>query len=135
MYVKLYGPEDGQTTLTQCMSQFGVKYPVFDKIDANGDNAHPLFHYLKQAVDCPEFVRETTQQKMLYNHIQQNYPDYLIGRNIRWNFTKFLVERNGRVIQRFEPDSSFLDIEQAIEAVLSIEESHFCSINLITKIN
>ena len=111
-------PEDGQTTVTQCKTQFGVRYPVFDKINVNGENAHPLFHYLKHEVDCPEFEHETMQQKLLYNHIQQNYPDYLIGRNIRWNFTKFLVDRNGRVIQRFEPDSSFIDIEQAIEANL-----------------
>ena len=111
-------PEDGQTTVTQCKLQFGVKYPVFDKIDVNGATTHPLFNYLKHEVDCPEFVRETMQQVKLYNIIQTNYPDYLIGRNIRWNFTKFLVDRNGRVIQRFEPDSSFLDIEKAIEVLL-----------------
>ena len=58
------------------------------------------------------------QQKHLYNGIQTNYPDYLIGRNIRCNFTKFLVDGSGRVIQRFEPDDSFLDIEKAIEELL-----------------
>lgn len=111
-------PEDGQTTAKQCKHQFGVTYPVFDKIDVNGDKTHPLFNYLKHEVDCPPFVRETLQQNILYNIIQTNYPDYLIGRSIRWNFTKFLVDRNGRVLQRFEPDSSFLDIEKAIEAIL-----------------
>lgn len=55
---------------------------------------------------------------MLYNHIQESYPDYLIGRNIRWNFTKFLVDQNGKVVQRFEPDTSMLDIEVAIEKLL-----------------
>ena len=58
------------------------------------------------------------QQKILYNRIQENYPDYLIGRNIRWNFTKFLVNRNGKVVQRFEPDTSMLDIEVAIDNLL-----------------
>lgn len=111
-------PEDGQTTASHCKLQFGVTYPVFDKIDVNGDKTHPLFNYLKHEVDCPPFTRETLQQKILYNAIQTNYPDYLIGRNIRWNFTKFLVDQNGRVLQRFEPYSSFLDIEQAIEAIL-----------------
>ena len=48
------------------------------------------------------------QEKMLYEHIQQTYPDYLIGNSIRWNFTKFLVDRNGKVIARFEPDDPWL---------------------------
>ena len=112
-------PEDGETSERQCKLQFGVTYPVFDKIDVNGKETHPLFNYLKHEVDCPEFVRETMQQLLLYNTIQTNYPDYLIGRNIRWNFTKFLVDRNGRVIQRFEPYASFLDIEKAIEELLA----------------
>ena len=56
---------------------------------------YELFNYLKHEVDCPEFVRETMQQKLMYNSIQEYYPDYLIGRNIRWNFTKFLIDRNG----------------------------------------
>ena len=38
-------PEDGQTTVTQCKTQFGVRYPVFDKINVNGEKAHPLVHY------------------------------------------------------------------------------------------
>ena len=111
-------PENGVTTATQCKLQFGVKYPVFEKIDVNGDKTHPLFNYLKHEVDCPEFNRETMQQKMLYNIIQEHYPDYLIGRNIRWNFTKFLVNQKGQVLQRFEPNTSMLDIEEAIEKLL-----------------
>ncbi|QCR30929.1 glutathione peroxidase [Lysinibacillus sp. SGAir0095] len=111
-------PEDGQTTATQCKLQFGVSYPVFDKINVNGDSTHPLFNYLKHEVDCPTFKRETMQQKMMYKSIQENYPEYLIGRNIRWNFTKFLVNQKGQVIKRFEPYDSFLDIEQAIEVLL-----------------
>lgn len=111
-------PEDGQTTATQCKMQFGVTYPVFDKVEVNGEKTHPLFNYLKHEVDCPPFVPETMQQKLLYDGIQQHYPEYLIGRNMRWNFTKFIVDRHGKVLQRFEPDSSFLDIEEIIEAAL-----------------
>ena len=111
-------PEDGQTTVSQCKLQFGVKYPVFDLINVNGDQIHPLFDYLKNEVDCPPFKRETMQQKMMYDSIQEHFPDYLMGRNIRWNFTKFLVDQNGRVLQRFEPYDSFLDIERAIETLL-----------------
>lgn len=111
-------PEDSQTTATQCKLQYGVSYPVFEKIEVNGEKTHPLFNYLKHEVDCPEMTRNTMQQKMLYDRIQENYPDNLLGHNIRWNFTKFLVDRSGKVIQRFEPDASSIDIEEAIEALL-----------------
>jgi glutathione peroxidase len=111
-------PEDGQTSASKCKLQFGVQYPIFEKIEVNGNATHPLFNYLKHEVDCPPFAQQTMQQKMLFNHIQENFPDYLIGRNIRWNFTKFLVDKKGKVIQRFEPDTSMLDIELAIEQLL-----------------
>lgn len=111
-------PEDGETTKTQCKLQYGVSYPIFDKVEVNGVKAHSLFNYLKHEVDCPEFEKHSMQQKLLFNHIQENYPDYLIGRNIRWNFTKFLVDSTGKVIKRFEPDTSMLDIEKAIEELL-----------------
>jgi len=111
-------PEDGETTKTQCKLQYGVSYPIFDKVEVNGVKAHSLFNYLKHEVDCPEFEKHSMQQKLLFNHIQENYPDYLIGRNIRWNFTKFLVDSTGKVVKRFEPDTSMLDIEKAVEALL-----------------
>lgn len=111
-------PEDGQTSAAQCKLQYGVSYPVFEKVDVTGATAHPLFNYLKHEVPCADMERETMQQKMLHAHIQEHYPDYLLTPNIRWNFTKFLVDRQGRVVQRFEPDTSLLDIEQAIEALL-----------------
>ena len=98
----------------------------------NGTTTHPLFNYLKHEVDCPEFDQQSMQKKMLYNRIQEHYPDYLIGRNIRWNFTKFLVDQSGKVVQRFEPDTSMLDIEAAIEKLLqeipcSIRKTHLSS--------
>lgn len=111
-------PEDGHTSATQCKLQYGVSYPVFEKVEVNGEKANPLFTYLKHEVDCPSMLRETMQQKMLHDRIQEYYPDYLIGNNIRWNFTKFLVDRTGKVVQRFEPDASAIDIEEAIEAFL-----------------
>ncbi|MER1984602.1 MAG: glutathione peroxidase [Solibacillus sp.] len=111
-------PEDGETSATQCKLQFGVSYPVFEKIEVNGTATHPLFNYLKHEIDCPPAEKSTMQEKMLFNHIQEHHPDYLIGRNIRWNFTKFLVDQKGQVLQRFEPNTSMLDIEHAIEKLL-----------------
>lgn len=54
-------PEDGQTSASQCKIQFGVKYPVFDKVEVNGATTHPLFNYLKHEVDCPKFEQQSLQ--------------------------------------------------------------------------
>ena len=111
-------PEDGQTTAKACQINYGVEFPVFDLIEVNGEHTHPLFNYLKHEVDIREVDKTNTQEMMLINHVQQAYPDYLIGRNIRWNFTKFLVDKTGKVINRFEPTDSLLDLEKAVEDVL-----------------
>ncbi|MEG0384704.1 MAG: glutathione peroxidase [Solibacillus sp.] len=112
-------PENGEQSAVQCMGQFGVTYPIFDKVQVNGDMTHPLFNYLKHEVDAAPMTKDTMQQKMLYNRIEEHYPDYLLGHNIRWNFTKFLVDQQGKVIARFEPDESMLDIENAIQQLLA----------------
>lgn len=114
-------PEDAQTTATQCKLQYGVSYPVFEKIDVNGETTHPLFNYLKHELDIPDMSKRSMQEKILHDRIQEYYPDYLIGRNIRWNFTKFLVNAEGKVIKRFEPTDSMLDVEEAIEQLLAVK--------------
>lgn len=111
-------PEDGATTERTCKVNFGVQFPIFDLVHVNGENTAPLFNYLKHEVDVREINKANMQEAMLLNSIQTKYPNYLIGRNIRWNFTKFLVDKKGKVISRFEPTDSFLDIEQAIEKIL-----------------
>lgn len=111
-------PEDAAESAAQCKGQFGVTYTIFDKVEVNGEKTHPLFNYLKHEIEAPEFERNTMQQKMLYTHIQEHHPDYLIGNNIRWNFTKFLVDRSGKVVARFEPDASMVDIEEAVKNCL-----------------
>jgi glutathione peroxidase len=63
-----------------CLKNYGVSFPMFGKIDVNGDNTHPLYQYLKQQA-----------------------PGILGTKNIKWNFTKFLISRDGKVLQRFSP--------------------------------
>ena len=65
-----------------CSSTYDVTFPLFDKIDVNGSKAHPLFQYLKQ---------------------QQSG---LLGSSIKWNFTKFLVDRAGKVVARYAPTAT-----------------------------
>ena len=78
-----------------CQMNYGVSFPMFDKIEVNGPNAHPLYDYLKS-----------------------EQPGILGTKNIKWNFTKFLVDKSGKVVDRFAPMTKPEDIESAIEKVL-----------------
>ncbi|MBV8464910.1 MAG: glutathione peroxidase [Burkholderiales bacterium] len=78
-----------------CQKNFGVNFPMFDKIEVNGDGTHPLYQYLKR------------EKKGL-----------LGSEAIKWNFTKFLVDRSGKVIDRFAPTTKPEEIASKIEALL-----------------
>jgi glutathione peroxidase len=78
-----------------CETSFGVTFPMFAKVDVNGDSAHPLFQHLKAAA-----------------------PGILGSESIKWNFTKFLVDRGGRVVKRYAPNVDPEKIAPDIEALL-----------------
>lgn len=78
-----------------CDLKFNIKFPLFSKIEVNGDGAHPLFNYLKD---------------------QQ--PGLMGTKAIKWNFTKFLVDKEGKVIERFAPKTKPADIAPAIDKLL-----------------
>ncbi|WP_208650362.1 glutathione peroxidase [Ureibacillus thermophilus] len=110
-------PEDGTETEKMCKMNFGVTFPIFEVIDVNGEDAHPLFQYLKEQANCREFGIDF-EEKMLKSKIQEIHPHFLDGKNIRWNFTKFLVDADGQVLKRFEPTDSIIDLENAVEEAL-----------------
>lgn len=78
-----------------CRVNFGVTFPMFSKIDVNGDNTHPLYQYLK------------SQQ-----------PGILGTEAIKWNFTKFLVDKEGKVLNRFSSSTKPKELEKEIETLL-----------------
>jgi glutathione peroxidase len=78
-----------------CTKNYGVTFPIFAKIDVNGPDAHPLYRFLKQ-----------------------NKRGFLGLERIAWNFTKFLVDRTGSVVQRFPPSKSPEKLVPVIEALL-----------------
>jgi glutathione peroxidase len=88
-------PGDAAEIANFCSLTYDVSFPVFAKIDVNGDGAAPLFEYLKKEA-----------------------PDLLGSKAIKWNFTKFLVDRSGKVIDRYAPTTAPKDIEGAIEKLL-----------------
>jgi glutathione peroxidase len=79
-----------------CETRYGVSFPLFEKIDVNGANAHPLFKFLEKAA-----------------------PGILGTENIKWNFTKFLVDRSGKVIKRYASTAEPKDIAKDIEQILA----------------
>lgn len=90
-----------------CKLKFGTKFETFAKVDVNGDDASPLFQYLRKTIkgDYPT-------ESSLFNR--------LFRRNdkIKWNFTKFLVDKEGNVIKRFAPSFKPEDIEPFIKELL-----------------
>jgi|UniRef100_C5DAQ3 glutathione peroxidase len=78
-----------------CQVNYGVTFPMFAKVDVNGENAHPLFQYLKEKA-----------------------PGVLGTKAIKWNFTKFLVDRNGNVVARFAPQTRPSELISEMEKLL-----------------
>ena len=99
-----------------CTVKFGVKFPIFSKIDVNGENASPLFTFLKEAKPyvSPKGLKNKATMKMVENLSKTKESK----NDIRWNFTKFLVDRNGNVIERYEPVIAIKEIEKRIEELL-----------------
>ena len=87
-------PGTNKEIKTFCSLNYGVTFPMFEKIEVNGQNAHTLYKFLKAKKSG------------------------LLGNKIKWNFTKFLVDKNGNVVSRFAPTTSPQDIEKHIVELL-----------------
>ena len=78
-----------------CQLNYGVTFTMFEKIDVNGDNAHPLYKYLKDEAKG------------------------VLSKEIKWNFTKFLIDREGNVVKRYAPTSKPSKMIEDIEELLN----------------
>ena len=87
-------PGTGEEATQNCKITYGVSFPMHEKIDVKGEQQHPLFKFLTEA------------QNGFFNE------------KIKWNFTKFLVDKNGDVVQRFSPQKKPSQLESEIEALL-----------------
>ncbi|MNW31587.1 Hydroperoxy fatty acid reductase gpx1 [compost metagenome] len=111
-------PGSSQDAEAFCQINYGVKFPMFSKIDVNGEDAHPLYDYLRKAIAFEGFDEEDINAKLLKLMVADKAPEWLHGNAIKWNFTKFLIDAEGRVVKRFEPVSSIESIRAGIEEVL-----------------
>ena len=100
-----------------CTLRFGTEFPQFSKIEVNGDGAHPLFAHL--AAEKPfEGFGKGLKNKALEKFAQANNSKFGEKAYIKWNFTKFLVDREGNIIARFEPTVDMDDVKKAVAAAL-----------------
>ncbi len=98
-----------------CTANFNIKFPQYDKIDVNGANESPLFTYLKAQKGFGGFDLNDQRGKFMDEMLRKQDADYDKKSDIKWNFTKFLVSRDGRVVKRYEPTDKMTDIDAAIE--------------------
>ena len=102
-----------------CTANFNIQFPQFDKIDVNGPNASPLFTFLKTQQGFGGFDSADERGKFMDQMLRRQDADYDKKADIKWNFTKYLVSRDGRVVRRFEPTDKMSNVEMAIEAELN----------------
>jgi len=114
------GQEPGTNDEVQsfCKLNYGVTFPIFGKGDVRGETAQPLFKYLTAQKKFAGFDKDHPIAEKLLEALQKNFPEYLEGDGIKWNFTKFLIDRNGEVVARFEPTKNPADIAKDIEQLL-----------------
>lgn len=111
-------PGDGEAATEFCKLNYGVDFPIFEKVDVNGKNAHPLFQYLNEAIPFKGFS-DSSADRLLELMIREKQPEYTIGNVIKWNFTKFLIDADGNPIERFESNTYPMDFEDKIVEALN----------------
>ena len=89
-------PGDEKSIVDGCLLNYGVSFPMFSKIDVNGDTAHPLYKYLKSELGGG-----------------------ILGNKIKWNFTKFLIDSEGNPVKRFAPTTKPEKIDSYLEKMMS----------------
>jgi len=87
-------PGDEKSISEGCLLNYGVTFPMFSKIDVNGPNAHPIYKYLRKELGS------------------------ILGSRIKWNFTKFLIDRNGNPVKRFSPTTEPAEIDKYLQKIL-----------------
>ena len=99
-----------------CTGRFGITFPQFAKIDVNGENATPLYKYLTENTTFSGF--SGPMGLVLKGVVRKMDRDYKNNGSIKWNFTKFLIDRTGQIAARFEPTDSMDKVVTKVEELL-----------------
>ena len=100
-----------------CTSKYNTTFPQFDKVEVNGEGQSPLFAYLKSKQGFKGFGNGQ-QAKFMDEMLKKQDPDYASKPDIKWNFTKFLVDSKGDVVARFEPTVSMNFVSTVVSSKL-----------------
>ena len=100
-----------------CTLHYNTKFPQMKKSDVNGDNALPIYKYLKNQKAFAGFGKGP-QALMMNTLLKKIDKDYKNNPDIKWNFTKFVIDRQGEVIARFEPTEKMDDLEKCVETLI-----------------
>ncbi|MBQ7363161.1 MAG: glutathione peroxidase [Clostridia bacterium] len=95
-------PGSNEEIHTFCTGRFGITFPQFAKVDVNGEDATPLYKWLTENTKFGGFGK-SPMSLILSGVVKKTDKDYKNNGKIKWNFTKFLIDRNGEIVARFEP--------------------------------
>ena len=110
-------PGDNEEIHTFCTGRFGITFPQYGKIEVNGENAIPLYKWLTENTKFEGFGKGP--KALMMNGVAKKMDnDFKNNGNIKWNFTKFLIDREGNIVKRFEPTEDMETVKQAVEAAL-----------------
>lgn len=115
---KNQAPETVDEIQKFCQTNYGVTYPIHEKIEVNGENAHPLYKFLKSEIGFSGFDKQHPLASVLDDMLSKEDSNYDKSPDIKWNFTKFLIDRKGRVTDRFEPTTDLSTLEEKIKELL-----------------
>lgn len=108
-------PEEESKIVEFCKKNYGVTFPLFSKINVKGKKIHPLFQFLTEKKEFQGFDEGHPLSGKLHEIISEEDPDYENNNDIKWNFTKFLINRDGTVLERFEPTADMERVEKAVQ--------------------
>lgn len=110
-------PETDEEIHEFCTLKYNTKFPQMKKSDVNGENAIPLFTYLKSQKGFEGFGKgvKALAMNVMLKKIDKDYKN---NSDIKWNFTKFVVDRNGNVAARFEPTAEMKILEKCVESLI-----------------
>ncbi|MBQ6599723.1 MAG: glutathione peroxidase, partial [Lentisphaeria bacterium] len=100
-----------------CTVHFNTTFPQMKKSDVNGDNQLPIYAFLKSQKGFQGFG-EGKMADILRSILPGIDPDYEHNSNIKWNFTKFVIDRSGKVVARFEPTADMAEVENLVKSLL-----------------
>ena len=111
-------PESDEETTKFCQLNYGTTFPQMKKSEVNGPTELPLYTWLKAEQGFNGFDKGHKLSEILDTKLREANPDYDKTSDIKWNFTKFLINRDGDVVARFEPTADMKAVERAIEKLL-----------------